>query len=75
MGRMKPPVNNSFGEVLQDLLQPHVMFYYLQATEHNSAEGKKQDAGMAIACSAETGMSVSCHRACGWDLASAANVT
>lgn len=73
--RMEPPVNISFREVLEDLLQPHVVFCYLQAIEPNSAEGKKQDAGMAIACTAETWMSVSCHRACGWELGSAAYVT
>lgn len=72
---MKPPVNNSFGEVLRDLLQPHVVFCYLRAIEHNSAEGKKQDAGMAIAWAAETGTSVSCHRARGRERGSAAYVT
>lgn len=68
---MNPPANKSFREVLQDLLQPHVMFCYLQAIEHNSAEGKKQDVGMAISCTAETWMSVACH----WELGSAAHVT
>lgn len=44
-GRMTPSVNNSFREVLQDLLQPHVVFCYLQAIEHNSAEGEKAGCG------------------------------
>lgn len=70
--RINPPVNNSFGEELQDLLQLHVVFCYLQVIEHNSEERKKQDAGMAITCTAETHwMAVSCHRACGQELGSA----
>lgn len=60
--RIKSSVNNSFGEVLQDLLQFHVMFHYLRAIEHNLADGKKQDAGTAVAHPAETWMSVSCGR-------------
>lgn len=56
--------------MLQHLLQPHVVFSYLQAIEHNAAEGKKQDAGTAITCTAEIWMSVSCHRICLWDLGS-----
>lgn len=51
---MNPPVNNSFREVLQDLLQLHVVFCYLQAIEQNSAEGEKQDVGLATTCPAET---------------------
>lgn len=68
--RMTPPVNNSFGEVAQDLLQPHVVFCYLQATEHNSAGGKKAGRGHG---GAESWMSVSCRRACGWELSAVAN--
>lgn len=34
-------------------------------------KGKKQDVGMAITCTAETWMSVSCH----WELGSAAHAT
>lgn len=71
---MKSPVNNSFREVLRDLLQTHVMFYYLQASEYKSAEGKKQDASMAITSTAETSKSLSCHRACRRELDSAAYV-
>lgn len=68
---MKPLVNNSFGEVLEDLLQPHVVFCYLQAVEHNSAGGKKAGCGHGRA---ETWMSVSCHRACGLELSSVAKL-
>lgn len=38
------------------------MFHYLRAIDHNLADGKKQDAGTAVAHPAETWMSVSCGR-------------
>lgn len=60
-GRIKSSLHNSFGEVLQDLLQSRVMFHYLWVIEHDSAEGKKWDAGMAMAFRAGTSMSVPCH--------------
>lgn len=64
--RIESSLHNSFGEVLQDLLQSRVMFHYLWVIEHDSAEGKKQDAGMAMALSAGTSVSVPCHGGYVW---------